>query len=156
MPGLYQAAVRVAQRSAKARIHLAEAHSPRGNMDAAIAQMRTAIQVIPEDAKLHYHLASFLMKAVRREEAEPELRQAIALDPAHFEAHRDLGVLLALHGKPQEARTHLMAAIRLRPDDKVARENFTQFLTEQKRQMKKSPRPASRLPEQSPPKLSSR
>ena len=127
----YQAAVRVAPRSAKACMYLAESLARQGKNQEAITRMREAVQAAPDQAMMHYQLGSFLMRLDQPDQAEVSLREALRLDPEICEAHRDLGVLLALRGLDDEARHHLVRAIQIRPDDPVARSNLEHFLVEQ-------------------------
>jgi protein O-GlcNAc transferase len=74
-----------------------------GNLDEAVAQLRTAVKLKPDFVQAHINLANAL--AARRdregaiegaiEAATTEARAAVKLAPANSEAHRTLGRLLS-------------------------------------------------------------
>ena len=79
----YQAAVRVAPRSAKACMYLAESLARHGKQEEAVARMRQAVQDAPDTGLMHYYLGNFLMRFQKKDEAETAPAQGLATGPGN-------------------------------------------------------------------------
>ena len=76
----------------------------RGDLDAAIANLRRAIALEPGFADGHYNLGNALVAQGEREAAFASYRRAIAIDPNHVRAHLNLGNTLPARRAGQARR----------------------------------------------------
>jgi tetratricopeptide (TPR) repeat protein len=89
----------------------------RGQLDAAIAEFRTAIELFPEHAQAHNNLGVALGRHGNVDDAVSQYQQALAIDPGYTEAHVNLGVALAGRGDVDQAIVHFQKALDLAPQN---------------------------------------
>jgi protein O-mannosyl-transferase len=103
-------------RSATAHHLAAQYLADRGDLDAAIAHLRTSIEIEPNDFTTYSDLGVTLVKFGRLDEAIESFRHAITLNPKLSLLHFQLGNALALQGRLDEAAQHLQDALRIDPN----------------------------------------
>ena len=80
----------------KAASHLERALglAQRGELNAAISELRAALELYADYAEAHYYLGVCLLAAGKPREALEEFDEALRLDKSYFEAHVRKGVAL--------------------------------------------------------------
>jgi Flp pilus assembly protein TadD len=96
----------------------------RGQLDAAIAEFRTALRLSPDDALAHCNLGAALASKGDLEGAVAEYRAALKTALDDGPAHLGLGAALARQGKVDAAIDELRIGLRLQPDDEPAHLNL--------------------------------
>jgi len=93
----------------------------KGDVAAALAELRTATAANPSDAVAQDSLGIALGESGLTDAAASAFREAIRLDPRRAEAYFHLGVVLHRLGRSQEAVAAFHSALRLRPESLEAR-----------------------------------
>jgi tetratricopeptide (TPR) repeat protein len=93
----------------------------KGDVPAALVELRAAVAATPSDAVAHDYLGVALGESGQTDAAAAAFREAIRLDPRRVEAHFHLGVVLDRLGRAQEAVRAYQTALRLKPDSVEAR-----------------------------------
>jgi Tfp pilus assembly protein PilF len=118
-------------RSATAHHLAAQYLADRGELDAAIAHLRTSIEIEPDDFTTYSDLGVTLVKFGRVDEAIESFRRAITLNPQLSLLHFQLGNALALQGRLDEAAQHLQDALRIDPNYSQAYNNLGKIMAAQ-------------------------
>jgi Flp pilus assembly protein TadD len=95
-----------------------------GNVDAAIAHLRTALELKPDNAAAENNLGDNLTRLGRLDEALPHLQRAVALQPNYAIGHCNLATTLARLRRFEEAFPHFATAARLDPRYPQAEQNW--------------------------------
>jgi tetratricopeptide (TPR) repeat protein len=111
----FDAAVRMAPRSAQAHFNRGFALKQLGRLDEAVAAYRTALAIDPRMVEAHHNMAVALNETGRLDEALDAADTAVALSPASAEAHYNRGVVLAGTARHEEALAAYDAALKRRP-----------------------------------------
>lgn len=95
----------------------------RGNIEAAIAEFRTAEEFLSSSSKVKTALARALIAAQppRLAEALASLQAAVEGNPLNFQAHKLLYGVFGRLGRESEAIAHLMVAAELNPNDEFVK-----------------------------------
>ena len=101
-------------------IVLAEA----GQVDAAIAHLRTALAIKPDNAAAENNLGDNLASLGRLDEALPHLQRAVELQPIYAVGHCNLATTLARLRRFEDAFPHFATAARLDPRYPQAEQNW--------------------------------
>jgi Flp pilus assembly protein TadD len=101
-------------------VHVASILQDQGQMEGAVAHLKTAIQDNPENADLKYYLASVYEEARQFAEAERMLLQAIDKDPRNGRYYFRLGVVYDKQKKKDACIEAMRKAIELDPKDASA------------------------------------
>ncbi len=104
--------------------NLAIALAESGNVDAAIAHLRTALAIKPDNAAAENNLGDNLTRLDRLDEALPHLQRAVELQPNYAIGHCNLATTLARMRRFEEAFPHFAAAARLAPLYPQAEQNW--------------------------------
>ncbi|HSB53325.1 MAG TPA: tetratricopeptide repeat protein, partial [Gemmatimonadales bacterium] len=80
-----------------------------GQVDSAVAEMRTALMLDPSSQVLNVRLGTTLFQARRYREAETVYHQALALDSSNVAARSELGTVLGLEHRYPDALAILRA-----------------------------------------------
>jgi Tfp pilus assembly protein PilF len=110
--------------TAEAHTFLGWALSWQGDVDAAIAECKTAIEVDPDFGNPYNDIGAYLIELGKLEDAIPWLERAKSApryDPRHF-PYLNLGRIYQKQGKVMRAITELEAALEIAPGDPVANE----------------------------------
>jgi tetratricopeptide (TPR) repeat protein len=102
----------------------------KGDLNAAIAEWKTALAMSPDEPKALYNLGVALAGAGHYDEALEPLRKALALKPFDGRIQSSLGIALARTKHPDEAFEHLTKAIELNPMDAKAQGALGSLLAE--------------------------
>jgi Flp pilus assembly protein TadD len=95
--------------------NLAIALAESGQVDAAIAHLRTALAIKPDNAAAENNLGDNLTRLGRLDEALPHLQRAVELQPNYVVGHCNLATTLARLHRFEEAFPHFAEAARLDP-----------------------------------------
>jgi eukaryotic-like serine/threonine-protein kinase len=122
---MYQRAVEIDPRYAKAFAGIADCHSwmymyydaTEENLRLADEASRRALELDPGSAEAHASRGFALSLGKQYERARAELGQALALAPSLYEAHYLFGRVCWAEGKLDEAARHFEDAARARPDE---------------------------------------
>lgn len=95
----------------------------RGDVEAAIAEFRTAEEFLPSSSQVKTALARALVAAQppRLAEAAESLLAAVEGNPLNFQAHKLLYGVFGRLGRETEAVEHLIAAAELNPNDEFVK-----------------------------------
>lgn len=88
----------------------------RGDLRAAIEELKEAVEEEPRYADLRCRLASLLLEAGDAEQALPQLEAAIGIHPLYVEARLQAGIVLLRLNDPTGAVAHLEVAYERAPD----------------------------------------
>jgi tetratricopeptide (TPR) repeat protein len=91
----------------------------RGDIDAAVAELRLAIRLRPDSINTYLAIGEILGAASRHEEALEAYRQAAELEPQNSVVHSRMGVTHGMLGQIDQAIGHYEHALRLRPSATV-------------------------------------
>ncbi|HVW21380.1 MAG TPA: tetratricopeptide repeat protein, partial [Opitutaceae bacterium] len=111
----YQAAARLAPRSAEIAGNLGGAWLRAGRPDQALAEFRRSIALDPDYAPARTNLGLLLLARGDPARAVPQFEAAWALRPREPEAEYNLALALARAGRGPEAAGHFAGVLRLRP-----------------------------------------
>jgi tetratricopeptide (TPR) repeat protein len=95
-----------------------------GNVDAAMAQFRTALQLEPGLAENHANMGNALSQKGQIGEAITEYEKALAIEPALAEVHFNLGNALRQGERIVDTIAHYREALELKPDYAEAHSNL--------------------------------
>jgi serine/threonine protein kinase/Flp pilus assembly protein TadD len=104
--------------------NLGNALRHKGQLDAAIAEHRTALRLQPNDASFHNNLGVALRDKGKLDAAIAEYREALRLNKDYPAAHNNLGAALFDKGQVDEAIAECREAIRLNKDYPAAHINL--------------------------------
>jgi len=102
----------------------------RGELDAAIVELREAARIAPDDPWTHFNLGHALSLSGRPAEAVSAYREALRVQPVFVEALNNLGGLLAVQGDHDEAVCVFEQAIEAQPDCFHAVDNLARLCQE--------------------------
>ena len=125
---LYQRAVRLAPRLAKAHLNLGVGLEASGDSAGALASYEKALAIDPTNPAANYNLGKLLYTRGAYREADERLRQALESRPQFPEARTVRGYALLALGEPNAAASELETAVAQRPDDAAARAVLSQVL----------------------------
>jgi Flp pilus assembly protein TadD len=121
---LFERAVSVTTRNARAHDGLGRALHHRGESARAIASFRRAVEIDPRYADAHCNLARALELAGRAEESLDHFERGLQLDPDDAECRVSYGTALIKRSRLGLARAELEEAVRLDPDQLSAHKNL--------------------------------
>ena len=102
----------------------------KGDMEAAIAEWKTALAMSPDEPAALYNLGVALAVTKHDDEALLTLRKALELKPTDAKTQSGLGIALLRAKQPDEAMVHLQKAIELNPRDAKAQGALGSVLAE--------------------------
>jgi tetratricopeptide (TPR) repeat protein len=127
----FQAAVAAHPGSAAPHNNLGLALWNKGELDAAVVELREAVRLGPNLTRAHSNLGLALRDKGELDAAVAELRVAVRLDPESVLAHNNLGLVLADRGETDAALAEYRMAIRLDPKYAHAHNNLGSVLHQQ-------------------------
>jgi tetratricopeptide (TPR) repeat protein len=113
---LYEAALRLDPRHARAHYNLGLVRLRSGRIDAAVGYFAAAIEEQPDFAEAHNAAGIALRMLGRHEEAIAHYQKALAVKPDYAEAENNLGTALRTLERWEEAAAHYRKALALKPD----------------------------------------
>lgn len=103
----------------------AQAHTNTGDIDQAIAVLKTGRELAPNSTELLDSTCKICFEAGRLDEAESALKELAILKPTDGAVRHNLGGLCLQLGRKQDAIIHLRESLRLRPDSPATKELLT-------------------------------
>ena len=128
---LFERALQVTQRNARATIMVGTFLADDGKIDDAIAQYREALSIRPDDPEAHFFLARAYEGLGKLDRAAEEYNQALWYKPLQERTHIFLGVLRAKQGRTDEAAAHYRAALAINPESAPAENDLARLLHSQ-------------------------
>jgi Flp pilus assembly protein TadD len=121
---LFEHAVRVAPKSARAHANLGATLGDAGELAESEAHLRTAQRLDPYDVQTRANLGGQLLTQGRFDEAERQLLRAVAFDGGLADAWVNLAQLRLRQDRPADALPAAEKAVALAPTEPVAWENL--------------------------------
>jgi len=103
-------------KSATAHHMVARLAADRGDLDNALAHLKTSIAIEPNDYAIYTDLGVVLSRRGEPAEAIRALEQALSMKPTLAVSHYNLASALAVQGRLDEAIARLETALKLQPD----------------------------------------
>ena len=88
-----------------------------GELEEAIAHLRTALRLDPHDIDVRHHMGAALEAAGRIDEAELHYHQVLRVEPEAVETRKNLAGILAQRGEHDRAIAHLRRVLEKQGDD---------------------------------------
>ncbi|MEA2709497.1 MAG: protein O-mannosyl-transferase, partial [Phycisphaerales bacterium] len=121
---LFDRAVHVTDRNARAHVSLALWYTQHGQHDLAVGHYRDALRFEPGNPQANNNYGNMLVEVGRTDEGREHLVRAVRAQPRYAEAHNNLANLLAQQGKTEQAIRHHEAAIHWDPELAAAHYNY--------------------------------
>lgn len=125
---LFEQAVRVDPRNAKALSVLGSLLAQEGKLDEAIAQCRLALQYQPGCAEAHFFLGNALDRQGKLDEAIAEYQRALWFKPTQEQTHLLIGIAEFKQKRYPEAAAQYAEVLRANPDSAAAHNNLAKLL----------------------------
>jgi hypothetical protein len=113
--------LRLNPRDAKAHCDIGAALLMQGNLEGALARLRTALELDSRNDEAHYFTGLAYRSQKRLAEAQQEFETALLLNPHHARARGNLGLVLTEQGNLAAAVQEFEIALQLNPQDEIAR-----------------------------------
>ncbi len=110
------------------KFDIAMEEGQKGDLTAAIADLKKLAAEYPENDRIESNLGSALAKAGRNEEAIPYYEKGLAINPQFHEVYNSLGVALMAVGRPDDAITQFEKIEDVYPDSADLQNNLGQAL----------------------------
>jgi tetratricopeptide (TPR) repeat protein len=130
---LFEAAVEVAPRSARARMELGTALSNADRLAEALPHFEAALEVLPDYASAAYNLGNAYARANRYDEAAAAYRRALEADPRFTRAWRNLALTEKLRGRTEAWLEALRGAAEVSPGSTAQRAELAEALVQSRR-----------------------
>jgi tetratricopeptide (TPR) repeat protein len=130
---LFEAAVEVVPRSARAQMELGTALSNADRLGDAIPHFEAALAVLPDYASAAYNLGNAYARANRYDEAAAAYRRALENDPRFTRAWRNLALTEKLRGRTDAWLEALRAAADSSPGSAALRTELAEALIQSRR-----------------------
>jgi tetratricopeptide (TPR) repeat protein len=121
---LYEKAVEINPRFAKAHNNLGLALFQQGEIDEAMVHYRKALEINPDFAEARNNFGLALLQEKQPDEAMTQFQQSLEINPGNAEAHINLGIALAQEGRSDEAILHFQKAVEISPKNARAYNNL--------------------------------
>jgi tetratricopeptide (TPR) repeat protein len=130
---LFEAAVEVAPRSARARMELGTALGNADRLGEAVPHFEAALAILPDYASAAYNLGNAYARANRYDEAATAYRRSLEADPRFTRAWRNLALTEKLRGRTEAWLEALRGAAESSPGSAVLRTELAEALVQSRR-----------------------
>jgi len=96
--------------------NLGEALLRKGQVDKAMAQLKTALEINPNYIEAHSNLGAALLQKGQMDDAIAQWQRALEINPNYIEARNNLGFALLQKGQVDEAIAHYQKALTINPN----------------------------------------
>jgi tetratricopeptide (TPR) repeat protein len=130
---LFEAAVEVAPRSARAQMELGTAYSNADRLDDAVRHFGKALEILPSYASAAYNQGNAYARARRYDEAAASYRRALENDPRFVRAWHNLALTEKLRGRTDAWLDALRALVEVAPASTAQRTELAEALVHSRR-----------------------
>jgi tetratricopeptide (TPR) repeat protein len=130
---LFEAAVEVAPRSARAHMELGTAYSNADRLDEAVRHFGKSLEILPSYASAAYNQGNAYARARRYDEAAASYRRALETDPRFVRAWHNLALTEKLRGRTDAWLDALRGLVEVAPASTAQRTELAEALVHSRR-----------------------